>query len=64
MLFALLRNLPDEQREMLTLRYLLGWRVNQIADYLDVPENTISVTIHRTLDRLQQAWPQPLENEK
>jgi RNA polymerase sigma-70 factor (ECF subfamily) len=56
-LWQLLRSLPDEPRETLTLRYLLGWRVNQIAAYLEIPENTVSVTIHRTLERLRQQWP-------
>ncbi len=47
---------------MLVLRYLLSWRVDQIAEYLEIPENTVSVTIHRTLERLQQHWPQPQED--
>jgi RNA polymerase sigma-70 factor (ECF subfamily) len=57
-LWSLVRALPDEPREMLVLRYLLGWRVNQIGVYLDIPENTVSVNIHRTLERLRQQWPQ------
>lgn len=57
-LLSLLRTLPAESREMLTLRYLLGWRVNQIAAYLEIPENTVSVTIHRALERMRQQWPQ------
>jgi RNA polymerase sigma-70 factor, ECF subfamily len=60
-LWRLLQALPDEPREILILRYLLNWRVNQIADYLGKPENTVSVTIRRTLARLQQAWPQSEE---
>jgi RNA polymerase sigma-70 factor (ECF subfamily) len=54
-LWQLLKALPDESREILVLRYLLGWRVNQIAIYLGKPENTVSVTIRRALARLQQA---------
>jgi len=61
-LWALVRALPDEPREMLVLRYLLGWRVNQIAEYLEIPENTVSVSIHRTLERLRQQWPQLQED--
>jgi RNA polymerase sigma-70 factor, ECF subfamily len=57
-LWALLQSLPDEPREMLILRYLLGWQVTQIAAYLEIPDNTVSVTIHRTLERLRQRWPQ------
>ena len=56
-LLSLLLGMPDEPREILVLRYLLGWHVNQIAAYLEIPENTVSVTIHRTLERLRQQWP-------
>lgn len=60
-LWTLLQSLPAEQREMLTLRYLLDWRVCQISDYLGIAENTVSVTIRRSLERLQRAWPQGKE---
>ncbi len=61
-LWTLLQALPDKPREMLVLRYLLGWRVNQIAEYLSVPENTVSVAIRRALARLQNQWPAPEES--
>ena len=64
LLADLLRQLPEEQREMLTLRYFLDWRVNQIGEYLGIPENTVSVAIRRALARLQQNWPRPKEYEK
>ena len=57
LLLSLLLKLPDEPREILVLRYLLGWHVNQIAVYLEIPGNTVSVTIHRTLERLRLQWP-------
>ena len=56
-LWKLLQRLPGGQREMLVLRYLLDWRVNQIGEYLEIPENTVSVNIRRGLARLQQEWP-------
>jgi RNA polymerase sigma-70 factor (ECF subfamily) len=56
-LWALVMALPDEPREMVVLRYLLGWHVYQIAAYLDIPENTVSVTIHRALEHMRQEWP-------
>lgn len=56
-LWGLLQDLSGRQREILTLRYFLDWRVNQIAGYLQIPENTVSVTIHRTLAQLQHEWP-------
>lgn len=52
LLWSLLERLPDAQREMLILRYILGWRVNQIANYLKIPENTVSITLRRALTKL------------
>lgn len=52
-LIAALQALPENQREMLVLRYILGWRVNRIAAHLNLPDNTVSVTIGRSLKRLQ-----------
>ena len=48
-----LQRLPDIQRDMLVQRYLLGWRVNQIAAHLGMPQNTVSATIRRALLRLR-----------
>lgn len=56
-LISLLRALPDDQREMLVLRYILGWQVKRVAAHFGKPENTIAVTIRRCLQRLQHAWP-------
>jgi RNA polymerase sigma-70 factor (ECF subfamily) len=55
-LLRLLADLPEEQREVIILRYLLGWRVNDIARHLGVSENKISVSLHRTLSRLRERW--------
>lgn len=55
-LYQLLAELHDEPREILILRYLLGWRVNEIAEYVGATENSVSVTIHRTLSRLRMRW--------
>lgn len=57
-LWQMLAGLPNGPREILVLRYILGWKVNQIARYLKKPENTVSANIHRALDRLQRNWPQ------
>lgn len=56
LLLQLLDGLPDEHRELLVLRYVLGWRVNEIADHIGTTENHVSVTIHRTLSKLREAW--------
>lgn len=56
LLSTLLADLPDEPREILILRYMLGWRVSDIAAHLGATENNVSVIIHRTLSRLRQRW--------
>lgn len=53
-LITLLNDLPTDQREILVLRYMLGWKVNQIAAHLKLSENNISVIIHRTLAVLRE----------
>lgn len=55
-LLRLVEDLPDDQREIVALRYLLGWRVNDIARHLGTSENTISVSLHRTLSKLREQW--------
>jgi RNA polymerase sigma-70 factor, ECF subfamily len=55
-LFRLVTDLPEEPREIIVLRYLLGWKVNEIASHMGATENNVSVTIHRTLSRLREKW--------
>ncbi|HKY54990.1 MAG TPA: sigma-70 family RNA polymerase sigma factor [Anaerolineales bacterium] len=55
-LFRLMEELSGEQRELLILRYMLGWRVTDIAAHLSMTENNISVIIHRTLSKLRERW--------
>jgi RNA polymerase sigma-70 factor, ECF subfamily len=55
-LLTLLADLPDEQREIIILRYILGWRVKDIANHINATESNVSVTIHRTLSRLREKW--------
>lgn len=50
-----LRTIPMPAREMLVLRYMEDWKVNQIAAHLDIPENTVSVTMQRALKKLATA---------
>ena len=57
-LWKMLESLPDEMREMLVLRYMLGWQVNRIAAHLNTKENTVSVSIRRALSRLKNNWNQ------
>jgi RNA polymerase sigma-70 factor (ECF subfamily) len=56
LLLRLVADLPDEPREIIVLRYLLGWRVNEIARHLGASENKVSVSLHRTLSRLREKW--------
>jgi RNA polymerase sigma-70 factor (ECF subfamily) len=56
-LLSMLQRLPAETREILVLRYLLGWPVNQIAQYVETSENNVSAIIHRSLERLRRQWP-------
>jgi RNA polymerase sigma-70 factor, ECF subfamily len=58
-LWNLVQELPSEARELLVLRYILGWQVKQIAEYLNMEENTVSVYIHRNLERIRQNWSKP-----
>lgn len=62
-LWKMLRTLPEDTREMLVLRYMLGWQVRQIALQLGIHENNVTVTIKRTLKRLQQDWSQMQEQD-
>lgn len=61
-LWRMLGTLADDVREMLVLRYMLGWQVRQIAVYLEINENNVTVTIKRTLKSLQRDWP-PLQEQ-
>lgn len=62
-LWSVLGALPDDTREMLVLRYMLGWQVKQVAAHLGMSENNVSVTIRRALKSLQNDWPQEKDHE-
>lgn len=55
-LLDLLKKLPADQREILVLRYMLEWKVNQIAAHMGLSDNHISVIIHRSLADLREHW--------
>jgi RNA polymerase sigma-70 factor (ECF subfamily) len=56
LLLRLVADLPDEQREILILRFLLGWRVNDIAQHIGSSQNKVSVSLHRILSKLREKW--------
>lgn len=61
-LMRAMQTLPVQQREIITLRYLLGWRVKDIGEHMEMAENTVSVYIRRSLEKLQQRWPDNKES--
>ncbi len=56
-LWESLQNLPPDKRELLVMRYMLGWKVNEIASYVHMEENTVSVYIKRSLEQIRDKWP-------
>lgn len=50
---GLLETLPESDRDILTLRYLDDLSPKEIAEVLDIRENTVSVRIHRAAKKLQ-----------
>ncbi len=57
-LLTAMRYVPVQQRELLVLRYVLGWQVKQIAAHLGMLENTVSVYLRRALQNLREQWPE------
>lgn len=47
--------LPESQREMIALRYALGWQVQKIAGHMGMSENAASVALSRAVRRLAKA---------
>jgi RNA polymerase sigma-70 factor, ECF subfamily len=62
-LWRMLGLLSEEPREMLVLRYILGWQVKQIAEHIGSSENNVSVTMRRALQRLRNEWSHLQEKE-
>lgn len=54
LLMERLLRLSDSDREALTMRYVDGLPVNEIAKHLGEAPNTVSVRIHRALARLKK----------
>jgi len=55
-LWTIIKTFPYEQREIIVLRYILGWRVKDIGHHLDMSENHVSVTIRRILKAIKNKW--------
>jgi len=54
MLRAALRELPREQRVLLSLRYLESFQLWELAEILDVPEGTVKSRLHHARNRLKE----------
>lgn len=57
-MWKILQELPIEQREIIVLRYFLGWQVNHIADHTGTLENTVSQQIRRIIQKIRESWPE------
>ncbi len=53
-LLEALKDLPDDAREAIRLRYVEGWGSKEIADHLGKTDGAIRVLLSRTLSRLQE----------
>jgi len=56
-LHAAIAALPDRQREVVTLRWLLGYSTACAAWMLDCPEGTIKSNLHKAVGRLREVLP-------
>lgn len=45
--------IPSSDREVIVMRHIDGWSVQEIASFLNESENAISVRLHRAMKRLQ-----------
>ena len=48
-----IERLPSAQREVLTMRDLLGWTATEVCDALDVSENNQRVLLHRARSKVR-----------
>jgi RNA polymerase sigma factor (sigma-70 family) len=54
----LLRGLPDQSRTVLTLYYLEGLSIAEIAQVLGIPEGTVKSRLHAARNELKALWQQ------
>lgn len=53
-IFAALGGISDEQREVLLLRFIDGFQLNEIAGLLEVPVGTVKSRLHNALTTLRK----------
>jgi RNA polymerase sigma-70 factor (ECF subfamily) len=54
----LMRRLPDQSRNVLTLYYLEGLPIAEVAKVLDIPEGTVKSRLHAARNELKALWQQ------
>jgi RNA polymerase sigma-70 factor (ECF subfamily) len=62
-LAAALERLPEAQREAVTLHYLRGWRLEEIAQHLGRGKSAVAGLLHRGLDKLREFLQAPRRDE-
>ena len=55
-LLAAVGELPDDQRQAISLRYFLGLSEQEVAAALDLPVGTVKSRTSRALERLREAY--------
>ena len=55
-LLAAIDELPDDQREAISLRYFVGLSEQEVADALDLPVGTVKSRTSRALERLRESY--------
>jgi RNA polymerase sigma-70 factor (ECF subfamily) len=55
---SLLRGLPDQSKTVLTLYYLEGLPLAEVARVLGIPEGTVKSRLHAARNELKARWPQ------
>jgi RNA polymerase sigma-70 factor (ECF subfamily) len=53
----ILRKLPEDYREVIFMRYVEELTLEEIAEITGEPKNTLSVRIHRGLQKLRELFP-------
>jgi RNA polymerase sigma-70 factor (ECF subfamily) len=55
---SLLRGLPDQSKAVLTLYYLEGLSIAEVAKVLDIPAGTVKSRLHTARSELKALWQQ------
>lgn len=56
MLLAAVDELPEEQRDVVALRYFLGLSEAEVAETLAIPQGTVKSRTARALERLRESY--------